>query len=165
MEITVTPAFDWSTSSEILMDAAEWLNARGEPLWTEEEVSVEGLKAAYRLEESFIAHYKSQPIGCMFLRESDSVCWPEIQDNSSLFIYKLAVLRKFKGTGVAQQILQWASEYAQRQGKSWLRVAGPADRPKLRQVYESLGFSLVDRGAIGEFEDVARYELSVARKP
>ncbi len=146
------------------MDAVEWLDAKGGQIWAEEEVSTEGLKGSYRIEESFIAHQKSQPIGCLFLRESDSVCWAEIQDNSSLFLHKLAVLRKFKGTGVAQQMLQWASEYSQRQGKSWLRLACPADRPQLRQVYESFGFSLVDRGPIGDFEDVARYELRVSSR-
>ncbi len=72
MEITVTPAFDWSTASEILMDVVEWFDTKGEPLWTEEQVSVEGLKSSYKIEESFIAHYKSKPIACMFLQESDS---------------------------------------------------------------------------------------------
>ncbi len=161
VEITVTPAFDWGTASEILMDVVKWFSNKGEPLWTEEQVSVEGLKASYKNEESFIAYHDNTPIGCMFLLESDPVCWPEVQDKSSIFIHKVAVLRNFKGTGVAQEMLQWASGYAQRQGKSWLRLACPADRPKLRQVYDSFGFMLGDRGRVGEFEDVARYELRV----
>ena len=60
MEITVAPAFDWGTASEILRDVVKWLNQRGEPLWTEEQVSVEGLKSSYRLEESLIAHQKNK---------------------------------------------------------------------------------------------------------
>jgi len=161
VEITVAPAFDWDTASEILMDAVQWFDARGTLVWIEEQISVEGLKSSYKIEESFLAHYKSKPIACMFLQESDSYYWPEMQDDSSLFLHKLAVLRAFKGTGVAQQMMQWASEYAQRQGKSWLILDCHGGRPKLRQVYESFGFSLVDRGPIGEFEDVARYELRV----
>ena len=124
-------------------------------------MSAEVLQSSYKIDESFIAYHDNKPIVCMFLPESDSYYWPEMQDGSSLFLHKLAVLRKFKGTGVAQQMMQWASEYAQRQGKSWLRLDCHGGRPKLRQVYESFGFSLVDRGPIGEFEDVARYELRV----
>ncbi len=161
MEITVTPAFDWSTSSEILMDIVQWFNNKGEPVWTEEEVSVEGLKASYKIEESFIAHYKSKPIACMFLQESDPYYWPEIQDDSSLFLHKLAVLRKFKGRGVSHQMFRWAAGYAKRQGKSWLRLNCDGGRPKLRQVYDSFGFGFVGRGPVGEFEDVARYEMRV----
>ena len=108
LEITVAPAFDWGTASEILMDVVKWLNQKGEPLWTEEQVSVEGLKSSHRIEESFIAQLKNKPIGCMFLLESDPYFWPEIEDDSSLFLRKLAVLRKFKGRGIAHQMMQWA---------------------------------------------------------
>ena len=160
VEITVAPAFDWATASEIVMDVVEWLKAKGEPLWTEEQASVEGLKASYKLEESFIAYHDNRPIACMFLQESDPLFWPEIQEGSSLFVHKLSVLREFKGKGVAQEMLQWASEYAQRQGKSWLRLDCDGGRQKLRQVYEAFGFSFVDRGPLGEF-DVARYEMRV----
>ena len=134
-------------------------------MWTEDEVSAEALQSSYRIEESFIAYHENKPIACMFLQESDSYYWPEIQDDSSMFLHKLAVLRAFKGRGVSHQMLQWTSDYATRQGKSWLRLDCDGGRPKLRQVYESFGFSLVDRGRVGEFEDVARYELSVAGKP
>ncbi len=161
MEITVTPAFDWGIASEILMDVVEWLKAKGEPLWSEKQVSVEGLTASYQIEESFIAYHDNKPIGCMFLLESDPYFWPEVQDDSSLFLHKLAVLRQFKGKGVAQEMLLWASEYAQRRGKSWLRLDCDGSRPKLRQIYEAFGFSFVDRGPLGEF-DVARYEMSIS---
>lgn len=162
MEVTVAPAFDWSTASEILTDVVQWFDARGEPTWTEEQVSVDGLEASYTIEELFVAHYQNRPIGCMFLQESDSYHWPEIRDDSSLFLRKLAVLREFKGKGVAHQMMRWAADYAQRQGKSWVRLDCHGGRPKLRQVYESFGFSLVDRGPIGDFEDEARYELRVS---
>ncbi len=81
------------------MDAVQWFDARGTLVWTEEQISVEGLKSSYKIEESFLAHYKSKPIACMFLQESDSYYWPEMQDDSSLFLHKLVVLRAFKGTG------------------------------------------------------------------
>ncbi len=160
MEITVAPAFDWDTASEILMDVVKWLNQMGEPLWTEEQVSVEGLKSSYRIEESLIAQQKNRPIGCMFLLESDPYFWPEIEDGSSLFLHKLAVLREFKGKGIGNQMLEWASQYAKRRGKSWLRLDCHGGRPKLRKLYESCGFSLVDRKPLGEF-DSARYEIHV----
>ena len=160
MEITVTPAFDWGTASEILMDVVKWLNQKGEPLWTEEQVSVEGLESSYRIEESLIAQQRNKPIGCMFLLESDPYFWPEIEDGSSLVLHKLAVLREFKGKGIGNQMLEWASQYAKRRGKSWLRLDCHGGRPKLRKLYESCGFSLVDRKPLGEF-DSARYEIHV----
>ena len=58
-------------------------------------------------------------------------------------------------------MMQWAVDYAKRQGKSWLRLDCHGGRPTLRKVYESFGFSLVERGRVGEFEDVARYELKL----
>ena len=159
-EITVAPAFDWGTASEILMDVVKGLNERGEPLWTEKQVSVEGLKSSYRIEQSFIAHHKNRPVGCMFLLESDPEFWPEIDDLSSLFLHKLAVLGEFHGKGVGNKMLEWASGYANRQGKSWLRLDCVGSRPKLRQIYEAFGFRQVDRKPLGEF-DSARYEIRV----
>jgi GNAT superfamily N-acetyltransferase len=160
LEITVAPAFDWGTASEILIEVVKGLNQRGKPLWTEEQVSVEGLKSSYRIEESFIAHQKNKPIGCMFLLESDPEFWPEIDDHSSLFLHKLAVLQEFHGKGVGNKMLEWASEYAKRQGKLWLRLECDGSRPKLKEIYETFGFRLVDRKPLGEF-DSARYEIRV----
>ena len=96
----------------------------------------------------------------MFLLESDPYFWPEIEDDSSLFLHKLAVLRELKGKGIGNQMLDWASQYAKRQGKSWLRLDCDGGRPKLTQIYESFGFSLVDRKPLDEF-DSARYEIRV----
>ena len=123
------------------MDVVKWFNNKGEPVWTEDQVSVEGLKASYKIEESFIAYHDNKPVGCMFLQESDSYHWPEVQDNSSLFLRKLAVLREVKGTEIAHQMMRWASDYAQRQGKSWLRLDCHGGRPKLRQVTSHLGLA------------------------
>ena len=159
-EITVAPAFDWGTASEILTDVVKRLNEKGEPLWTEEQVSDEGLKSSYRIEDSFIAHQKNKPIGCMFLLESDSFFWPEIEADSSLFLHKLAVLPELQGKGIGNKMLEWASGYTKRQGKAWLRLDCHGGRPKLRQIYEAFGFRLVDRKPLGEF-DSARYEIRV----
>ena len=51
VEITVTPAFDWGTASEILIDVVQSFNDRGTLVWTEDEISVDGLKESYKLEE------------------------------------------------------------------------------------------------------------------
>ena len=102
VEITVTPAFDWDTASEILMDVVQWFNNKGEPVWTEEEVSVEGLKSSYKIEESFIAYHNNKPVACMFLQESDSYHWPEVQDNSSLLTHMSMVRLTQSGTGTVR---------------------------------------------------------------
>ena len=105
-------------------------------MWPEEQVSAEALQSSYKIEESFVAYHSNKPIACMFLQETDSYYWPEVEDDSSLFLRKLAVLREFKARGIAHQMLQWASEHAKRQGKSWLRLDCHGGRPKLRQVYD-----------------------------
>ena len=73
----------------------------------------------------------------MFLLESDSFFWPEIEDDSSLFLHKLAVLPELQGKGIGNKMLEWASGYTKRQGKSWLRLDCHGGRPKLRQIYET----------------------------
>lgn len=160
MDITITQAQgdDWQIASGLLLDVVRWLQSKNEPLWTEKQVSVEGLQASYQLDDMFLAYHQKIPIGVMFVQTHDPFFWPEVDANSSLFIHKLAVSRNYKGQQVAAQMLKYIIHHGKQLGRQWLRLDCDGGRPKLKAFYKSQGFTFVDQKLIGQF-DTARYEM------
>ncbi len=58
-------------------------------------------------------------------------------------LYKLIVRRDQAGTGVAEAIMNWACERAERRGRLWLRIDIWRTNKSLRRYYEARGFSYV----------------------
>jgi GNAT superfamily N-acetyltransferase len=87
----------------------------------------------------------------------DQLFWPELTDGQSAFVHRLAVRRRFAGTGVSLALLSWSVEHARRLGKLCLRLDCDHQRTKLRSVYERFGFRLHSYRQVGPYY-VARYE-------
>ncbi|WP_428241147.1 GNAT family N-acetyltransferase [Gynuella sp.] len=125
-------------------------------LWTEEQVSVNGLKNSYKLSELFFI-YESGLAGVVFLQNSDPFFWPEVTESDSLFIHKLAVLPARSGEQLGKEALNTITDYTKERGFKWVRLDCD-DRPELHNFYKRSGFALVDIKQMGKFR-VSRYQL------
>lgn len=136
-------------ASMILCEAAIWLEQKGQPLWPVEEVSREVL--AKRVSQYYICYSDGEPAGTLRFQLEDHELWPEITDNKSTFIHKLAVPRNFAGKGVSTAMLQWAADTTRNIGKNFLRVDFDPSRPALKWFYESFGFIFHSSKVMGDF--------------
>ena len=148
---------DIPTVSDILNEAAQWLEYQGMPLWREDEVSLEGVRPDVEAGLFYLASCADVEAGVIKFQTEDPLFWPDVPDGDSAFIHRLAVRRIFAGGSVSTALLNWAVSHARRLGKHYLRLDCAADRPRLRFVYEKFGFLHHSYRQVGPFF-VARYE-------
>lgn len=151
---------DWQETSELLQSAVRYLHSIHSPLWSEHQVSVEGLKAIYQLDElCFFVGDQDETLGVVFLQTADPYFWPEIAVGDSLFVHKLAIDPVHKGKGYGSAALQLIMREAKARHLRCVRLDCD-DREPLHRFYTGNGFKLVDIKMLQEFR-VARYELHV----
>lgn len=158
IEISIRKAdpADIGIVSEILVEAATWLDRKGEKLWQTGELREEMIRDEVENGMYRIAELDGIGIGCFRYQNSDPEYWDDVPHGDSAFVHRVAVKRKYAGKGVAEKMIDWAKAKAREDGKAYLRL-DCADRPKLRAVYEQMGFKYHSRKARSPYI-VVRYE-------
>lgn len=151
---------DISLVSEILREAALWLEQQNMALWGEAEVSPEVVLQDIEVGLFYIAFYESAAAGVVKFQTEDLLFWSDVPQEDSAFIHRLAVRRSFAGGLVSTALMQWAVEHSRELGKRYLRLDCAADRSRLRQLYEKFGFRHHSDRQVGPYY-VARYEYEV----
>jgi GNAT superfamily N-acetyltransferase len=148
------------TFSSLICDVAQEFENRGQKLWDQAWLQPQVLLEKYGLESMHLGRIHSEPVAAFVLLETDPEFWPNVTENESLFIHKVAVARAWKGHGLSSQILDYARQQVLERGKKYLRLDTDATRPALCKLYEHYGFVQVGRCQFGGFE-MALYELEV----
>ncbi len=144
----------------ILLEAARWLEAKGEAMWQEDEVSVDSIAKDVDARLFYVAECDGVPVGTVKLQLTDELFWPDVRQDESVFIHRLAVHRNHAGGGVSTALLRWSVNQAAALGRRYLRLDCEASRPKLRRVYERFGFQWHSDRQVGPYY-VARYEFPI----
>ena len=160
MRVSVIAGSDIEPASEILIEAAQWLAVRGDPLWRESELRPDALLCRYSPDDIHLGWHDGEAIAVLVLQWSDPIFWPGVAAGSSGFIHKLAVRRAWAGKGIARKMVEWAARRCRERDADYLRLDCSADRPRLCSFYEQIGFRLVGRRMIESY-DTALYELGL----
>lgn len=89
----------------------------------------------------FMAMHEGKAAAVCYLTETDPLFWRGDEAEPALYVHKLACREEYAGKGAAQALLWFCVEKAREEGKCFLRLACRAAQPKLRAVYEKMGFS------------------------
>lgn len=146
--------------SDVLKEAARWLEQSGMPLWQERELEPVSIAADVANGLFFIAQDSSDAAGVVRFQLEDLVVWPDATEGEAAYIHRLAIRRRYARSGLSKEILRWASERTRYFGRRYLRLDCAASRPRLRSVYESFGFRHYDDRQVGPYF-VSRYKLDV----
>ena len=150
--------------ADILKEAALWLEQSGMPLWRENELDAASVGIHIAEELYFIAESEGDPAGTLRFQLEDSVVWPDAKAHEAAYVHRLAVRRRFAGTGLSSILLDWAVERTRGLGRQYLRLDCDAARPRLRSIYERFGFQYHSDQVFGQVPfRVARYEFDVSR--
>lgn len=150
---------DVRTVREILVEAVRWLEKKGEPLWSEGDFPEEDIRRDIQAGLYFIAECDHMAVGVVTFALSDELFWPDVHENESAFLHRLAIRRSHAGGKVSSAILRWALDRATSLGLRHLRL-DCAKRPKLQAVYENFGFRWHSDRQVGTWL-VARYEYPI----
>lgn len=145
---------------EILLEAEHWLEAKGEPLWHEDEVSTDSIANDVDAGLFYLAECDGVPVGTVRFQLTDELFWPDIHQDESAFIHRLAVRRNYAGGKVSTALLRWSVNRAANLGRRYLRLDCEASRPKLKDLYERFGFQWHSDRQVGPYY-VSRYEFSI----
>ncbi len=147
---------------DILAEAADWLERRGEAMWRLDEIAPEQVAADIAARLFFVAWCNDDAAGTLKLQLEDALFWPDLQDGAAAYVHRLAVRRRYAGGAVSAALLLWAAGEARRLGRRVLRLDCEASRASLRAVYERFGFRHHSDRHVGPYH-VARYEYPVPR--
>lgn len=129
-------------------------------LWCDNELLPESIAADVHSGLYFVAEYDSEPAGTIRYQLEDKLFWPDTPQEDSAFVHRLAVRRCFAGGDVSSALLLWAIARTHTLGRRYLRLDCEASRPRLRSIYERIGFRFHSNKRVGPYF-VARYEFDV----
>jgi GNAT superfamily N-acetyltransferase len=153
---------DLVTVSEILQEAAAWLQATGRHMWRSDELTSERIYRDVELGLFHLAYCGHEPAGTIKFQLADGIFWPDFPGDDAAYVHRIAVRRKFAGKGISTSMLSWALNRASALGRSYLRLDCEAARTPLRAIYERFGFQLHSYRKVGPYF-VARYECPIHR--
>jgi GNAT superfamily N-acetyltransferase len=146
--------------ASVLGEAAEWLRRRGDPLWDASEVAAESIQAEVNAGDYVLAFVADQAAGTARVTSEDTLHWPEAAAGEALYLHRLAVRRFYAGGPVSKAIVEWALSSAAALGCRFLRLDCEASRQRLRALYESMGFALVDERVVAA-HTAARFQRAL----
>jgi ribosomal protein S18 acetylase RimI-like enzyme len=147
---------------EIMQEVAQWCIDVGKPMWSLKELTRERLLCLPRVQDSFlVARCGGQPAASMILQWHDPQFWPMVKVRESGFIHKLCIRRSFAGKGLSRRMVEHAVNECRKRGIEYLRLDTDFTKPRLRGLYESMGFVKAGRRFV-DGKDYALYELRIA---
>ena len=162
LDIRFARAADASLVSSILVEAATWTASLGLPLWSIEQLSAEAITPGVVAGSFILASVETEGVGTARLTQDDPECWPDAVAGVAVYVHRVAIRRAWAGRGLAGVMLAWCDRHAERLGCGLVRLDCDARRPKLRALYEGLGFQYHSERHVGR-HTVARYERKVGR--
>ena len=160
MEINIRLATlsDIDSVHSIWVELDQWLRSIGPPMWFPDEITRETAERYVDRGVLFVAEQSDSICGTFTYEVEDKLFWPEIPYGHSAYVHRLAVPRAYAGTGLSGAMLDWVIAQARLEGRQAIRLDCGAEREKLRKIYETYGFQLVDVRQIGHFYS-ALYQL------
>lgn len=125
--------------SRVLQNANLRMEKKGIRQWKEELLQPEIVFAGDP--SGYMALHRGKAAAVCYITETDPLFWRGYEEEPALYVHKLACREEYAGKGAAQALLRFCAEKARQEGKCFLRLACRAVQPKLRAVYEKMGFS------------------------
>lgn len=146
--------------SSVLVEAAAWIAERRAPLWPREQLGADAIAADVRAGRYVLMVAGNEAVGTARLTLDDPECWPDAVSGVAVYVHRIAIRRAWAGRSLPGMLLAWCEQQAQALARGYLRLDCDATRPKLRRLYEELGFRFHSKQCVGQYT-VARYERVV----
>lgn len=142
---------DVAKAIEVMRDAGKWLEESGKKpskWWQLTNLNRKFLSQYAKPEEFYVGLINRKPAVAAILQINQNVQdWQFVdkeKPSPALYIHWLCVHRGFSGKNLSKYMMDFAAKKAKREKIKFLRVDTNAGEIKLRQIYEKLGFTLVD---------------------
>jgi ribosomal protein S18 acetylase RimI-like enzyme len=148
LRIVVAESEDLRRYLDLLEDVADWLESRGIDQWRPGSFrrSVDFYAGSIARKEVHFAFLGDRLVGTLRVLLREPIVWPEILVDDGVYVFSLAVKRRWAGQGLGRRMLDWAAQHAAARDRRYVRLDCLADNEFLSQYYAKAGF--VERGEI-----------------
>lgn len=165
IEIRKAVEADASKVLDILRSVALWLEGDGPgKLWDASSFALPEIARKVRRSDVVVLEADHEIAACMYVEKNDDIFWPDALPGEALYLHKIAVDRPYAGLGFSRLLIDWAAQYAERNGCRFLRL-DCAPRPKLVHVYMDAGFHRVGEDSVIDGFLVARLQRDLSASP
>ena len=145
----------------ILREVGQWLVDTNQTLWTIDTLTADNLINEYTEGNCYVMYVDDTPAATLILQWKDPHFWPDVPDNTSGFVHKLAIRRAFAGQNLFAAIIDFCRDECLSRGIHQLQLETDATRPKLTQFYERHGFTPTYQRNIIEFGQTFRCQYYI----
>jgi predicted N-acetyltransferase YhbS len=114
MNISQSVEADCEPIATVIREASVWLENLGRPLWRSAAITAESVRNDVEAGRFIVARKNSEIVGVVRFQLQDPEYWPELTDDTSAFLHRLAVRRSVAGKGVSIVLLAAGLEKARR---------------------------------------------------
>ncbi|MFG1755914.1 GNAT family N-acetyltransferase [Streptosporangium sandarakinum] len=127
------------------IESERWLHAAGIRQWTDRERGIRIIRDRIAVGGMYLViDEDGTAIASLTLSGPDPDFWDSRDEpDSALYLYKLMITERYRGTGLGDELLDWACEQAEARGKRWLRLDCWRDNQGLQRYYLRRGFEHV----------------------
>lgn len=155
-EPTIEIRADAPAAIEVIKHVGTWMLEAGlhpSEWWLPENMNSDFLGEYAQPDEFFVVTMDGEPAASAIIQtEQNAQDWSSVDGVDTppaLYVHWVAVARKFAGQGLPRILIDFAEEQARLKDRPVIRLDTNADEPKLRALYESLGFTsvgIIDEG-------------------
>lgn len=145
MRIRIATPDDVDAVVALRIEAEEWLRSAGINQWVDRARGVRNIREGIAAGTTYVVTDDAGAvIASLTLAGPDRDFWTSDDDlDSALYLYKFMISRPYRGTGLGDELLDWACEEAARRGRRWLRLDCWRGNTALQRYYLRRGFDHV----------------------
>lgn len=145
MAIRTATMLDIDAVVALRIEAEDWLHAAGIRQWVDRERGVRDIRRAVAAGATYVVTDEEGHVVASFaLAGPDLDFWTaEDQPSTALYLYKFMISAPYRGSGLGEELLDWACARAEERGKTWLRLDCWRENDALQRYYKLRGFAHV----------------------
>ena len=153
------------------LESEEWLHAAGVDQWHDTQRGIGNIRDGIASGTTWVVDDPEDGVaGTLTLNGADPDFWKPDEGNGALFLYKFMIHKRWRGTGLGDEILDWACARVEEVGRWWLRLDCWRSNTALQRYYMHRGFDhvrtvVVDgRGSGALFERAAHIRTAAKHR-
>lgn len=104
-------------------------------------------------------HYKAvdlrkEIVGVFSVVYSEPLIWDDYEGTEAIYLHRMAIKNKFRGSGFAKQVIEWTIIEAWKHKKNFIRIDTWANNQALTGYYQKLGFKWVGKKQLPPTSDL-----------
>jgi ribosomal protein S18 acetylase RimI-like enzyme len=145
-ELTQAVLTDLPGVKAVIQEAADYKLSQGDDIWGAEPFSDDEVTSLIETGNLFVVKIGGEVASSVLLLDADTRIWGEEgEDGTAMYIHRLCVADAFRSQGLGTETINLVANFAQKSGKTQLRLDCPYDNQQLCNYYIRNGFQEVRR--------------------